>query len=56
MVRVKDTTPLSSDGNIDVDQWLHQLSSKGYLENLELIRNACTLSQLAGQDHATETG
>lgn len=56
MVRVKDTTPLSSDGSIDVGMWLHQLSSKGYLENLELIRNACTLSQLAGQEHATETG
>jgi GTP pyrophosphokinase len=56
MVRVKDTTPLSPDGSIDVDLWLHQLSSKGYLENFEVIRNACTLSQLAGQDHATETG
>lgn len=56
MVRVKDTTPWSSDGGIDVALWLHQLSAKGYLENLELIRNACTLSQLAGQDFATETG
>ncbi|MBL7479305.1 GTP diphosphokinase [Legionella bononiensis] len=56
MVRVKDTTPLLPDGSIDVEMWLHQLSSKGYLEDLELIRNACTLSQLAGQDHATETG
>lgn len=56
MVRVKDTTPLSSDGSIDLSLWLHQLSAKGYLENLELIRHACTLSQLTGQDHATETG
>lgn len=56
MVRVKDTTPLASDGSIDVELWLHQLNCKGYLENLELIRSACTLSQLAGQDHATETG
>jgi len=56
MVRVKDTTPLASDGSIDVEQWLHQLSAKGYLENLELIRSACNLSQLAGQEHATETG
>ncbi|TAL59827.1 MAG: bifunctional (p)ppGpp synthetase/guanosine-3',5'-bis(diphosphate) 3'-pyrophosphohydrolase, partial [Legionella sp.] len=56
MVRVKDTTPLASDGSIDVEQWLHQLSAKGYLENLELIRTACTLSQLAEQEHATETG
>ncbi|MDR3442327.1 MAG: GTP diphosphokinase [Legionella sp.] len=56
MVRVKDTVPLAADGNIDVDLWLHQLGAKGYLDNLELIRNACTLSQLAGQEHATETG
>ncbi|WP_298625241.1 GTP diphosphokinase [uncultured Legionella sp.] len=56
MVRVKDTTPLLADGSIDVEMWLHQLSSKGYLESLELIRSACTLSQLAGQEHATETG
>ena len=56
MVKVKDSTPLLPDGGIDVEQWLHQLGSKGYFEDLGLIRNACTLSQLAGQDHATETG
>ncbi len=56
MVRVKDSTPLSADGSIDLALWLHQLSSKGYLDNLDLIRNACTLSQLTGQDYATETG
>ena len=56
MVRVKDTTPISADGSIDVDLWLHQLSAKGYLDNLQLIRNACTLSQVAGQEYATETG
>ncbi len=56
MVRVKDTSALSSDGSIDVEQWLHHVSSKGYLDNLELIRTACNLSQLAGADHSTETG
>ena len=56
MVKVKEDTPLQADGSIDVEQWLHQLGSKGYFQDLELIRNACTLSQLAGQDHATETG
>lgn len=57
MVRVKDTTPLLSDGSIDVELWLHQLSSKtGYVNNLDLIRSACTLSQLSEQEHATETG
>jgi len=56
MVKVKEGTPLLPDGSIDVEQWLHQLGSKGYFQDLELIRNACTLGQLAGQDHATETG
>ncbi|USQ12675.1 GTP diphosphokinase [Legionella lytica] len=56
MVRVKDTVPLAADGSIDVNLWLHQLGAKGYLDSIELIRNACALSQLSGQDHATETG
>lgn len=56
MVKVKEGTPLLSDGSIDVEQWLHQVASKGYFQDLDLIRSACTLSQLAGHDHATETG
>lgn len=56
MVKVKEDLPLLSDGNIDVEQWLHQLGSKGYFQNLDIIRNACTLSQLADHDHATEIG
>lgn len=56
MVKVKEGTPLLPDGSIDVEQWLHQVGSKGYFQDLDMIRSACTLSQLAGQDHATETG
>ncbi len=56
MVKVKEGAAFLPDGSIDVEQWLHQVSSKGYFQKLDLIRNACTLSQLAGQDHATETG
>jgi GTP pyrophosphokinase len=56
MVKVKETTTLLPDGSIDLEQWLQQLGNKGYFQDLGLIRNACTLSQLAGQDHATETG
>ncbi|KTC96620.1 GTP diphosphokinase [Legionella erythra] len=56
MVKVKESTPWLSDGGIDVEQWLHQLGSKGYFQDLGMIRNACTLSQLSGHDHATETG
>ncbi|MBA3535302.1 MAG: GTP diphosphokinase [Tatlockia sp.] len=56
MVKVKEHTPWLTDAGIDVEQWLHQLGAKGYFQDLELIRNACTLSQLAGGDHPTETG
>ncbi|QRN05119.1 GTP diphosphokinase [Legionella sp. MW5194] len=56
MVKVKESTPWLSDGSIDVEQWLHQLGSKGYFQDLAMIRNACTLSQLSGFEHATETG
>ncbi|WP_028387888.1 GTP diphosphokinase [Legionella fairfieldensis] len=56
MVKVKEDSVWLTDGSIDVEQWLHQLGSKGYFQDLDLIRNACTLSQLVDQEHATETG
>lgn len=56
MVKVKEGTPLQPDGTIDLEKWLHNVASKGYFQDLELLRNACTLSQISGHDHATETG
>lgn len=56
MVKVKEGMPLLPDGNIDVALWLQQVSNRGYFQDMEKIKNACALSQLAGQDHATETG
>lgn len=56
MVKVKDSTPRHPDGSIDVEQWLVLLGKKGYFQDIALIRNACMLSQLAGAEHATETG
>lgn len=56
MVKVKEGTLLQTDGTIDLEHWLQNVVSKGYFKDLALIRSACTLSQLAGHDHATETG
>jgi GTP pyrophosphokinase len=56
MVKVKESMPLNNDGSIDVELWLDSIGSKGYFQDLDLLRNACTLSHLAGHDHATETG
>ena len=56
MVKVKEGTPLLLDGSIDVQLWLNHVASKGYFQDMDLIRNACQLGQLAGQEHTTETG
>lgn len=57
MVKVKDNPSwLSEDGRIDIEQWLHQMGSKGYFQDLDTLRHACTLAQIAGSDHAIETG
>jgi len=57
MVKVKeDASWAAPDGSIDLEQWLRQLGEKGYIQDLALIRSACTLSQVACLDHATDTG
>ena len=56
MVKVKEGMPLLPDGSIDVALWLQQLGNRGYFQDMEKIKTSCALSQLAGQDHATETG
>ena len=53
MVRVKEDQ--SPEGQIDVEKWLQHVASKGYFQDLALIRNACSLAFLAGHDKATET-
>lgn len=56
MVKVKENLPRLEDGSIDVEKWLLQLANRGYFLNIDLIRHACTLSQLAEHEQATETG
>lgn len=56
MVKVKEYAPLLEDGSIDVELWLHHVGSKGYFQDLDLIRSACGLSHIAGVENATDTG
>ena len=56
MVKVKEATPVHDDGSIDLEKWLQHIAAKGYAKDLRRIQHACTLGQLAGHDHATETG
>jgi GTP pyrophosphokinase len=56
MVKVKDAIPMHSDGSIDVGRWVDKIAERGYFPDLTVLRSACDLGQLAGQDHAIETG
>lgn len=56
MVKVNDAIPMHSDGSIDVGRWVDKIAERGYFEDVTLLRSACDLGQLAGQDHAIETG
>ena len=56
MVRVKEQQFLHHDESFDIEPWLKHISSRRNSEDVYLIRNASLLSQLAGFDHATETG
>jgi GTP pyrophosphokinase len=56
MVKVKEETHLLADGTIDLHAWLHHLLQEHHYPDTQLIRSACLLSQLAGQEQATESG
>ncbi|OGV48245.1 MAG: GTP diphosphokinase [Legionellales bacterium RIFCSPHIGHO2_12_FULL_42_9] len=57
MVKIKVHEPwTSAEGQVDLECWLRQIEDKGYSQGLDLLRRACTLSQLAGSDHPAETG
>ncbi|MCH9757196.1 MAG: GTP diphosphokinase [Gammaproteobacteria bacterium] len=56
MVKVKEGVALLPDGSIDVARWLQQLGNRGYFQNMEHVRSACGLTQVAGHDQVTEAG
>jgi GTP pyrophosphokinase len=56
MVKVKEPLPYAAGDVIEVELWLAQIESI-YTENqTNLIRNACLLGKLAGNEHTTESG
>ena len=56
MVKLKETQYFEPDGAINVDGWLQDISRRYSGQDLSLIRHACVLSQLAGEDHPTFSG
>lgn len=56
MVRVKDDSQWVSNNEVHVEQWLEHIAKKGYAQQLNVLREACVLSQLTGSFHGTELG
>ncbi|GAB4391245.1 MAG: GTP diphosphokinase [Gammaproteobacteria bacterium] len=56
MVKTKQSEHVLSDGSVDLNAWLEHLREKRHIRNLQLIREACTLSNLAGAQRNTSYG
>lgn len=56
MVKVKEDPIRLSDGSIDLESWLSLLEINNPKLNLDLIRSACFLSHIAGNEMPTESG
>lgn len=55
MVKIKDSSHINPDGGINLAAWLQHIAATR-TNDLTLVRNACVLSQLTGEDKATLTG
>lgn len=54
MVHIRTPVPTTHEGSIDIDAWINTLGiSEPYLP---LIKNACNLARLTGEDHPTRFG
>lgn len=56
MVKVREGIALLPDGSIDIQKWLQYIGNRGYFQNMDKVRGACGLAQLAGHEHVTEAG
>lgn len=56
MVKIKDTPYIASDGTINVEAWLQAVTEQRTTRDIQVIRQACVLSKLAGEAHPTSSG
>jgi len=56
MVKVKDTVYINNDGTINLEAWLQHAATQRNEQDINLIRHACVLSQLAGENKPALTG
>lgn len=56
MVKVKHSPHITPEGSIELEAWLQHIAGVRTGHDLAIIRHACALSQLAGEDKPTITG
>lgn len=56
MVKIKDSDYLNNDGSINLEAWLTYVATLRNIHDINLVRHACVLSQLAGENKPTMTG
>lgn len=54
MVKAKDDSELLKHDNIHVEQWIAYLVTKGYTEQIDLLRDVFVLTQLTGAKQPTD--
>lgn len=56
MVKVKEHAHFLADGTLDSNAWLAHVEEKHQYVNIDLVRHACTLAELAGEERVTPAG
>lgn len=56
MVKIKVSSYIGSDGSINLEAWLSHVAGLRATQDINFIRHACILSQLAGENKPTLTG
>lgn len=56
MVKIKDSIYINTDGSINLEAWLQHVAAERPAQDIHLIRHACVISQLAGENKPTMTG
>lgn len=49
-------SPIATEGSINVESWLQQISEKYSLKNIEFLRQAAPLVRVVGTEHAAPNG
>lgn len=56
MVHLTISPADTKEGSINLESWLQHISQKYSLENITLLRQAVSLTRVAGEEHATPNG